>query len=245
MSRYFMSARGLYIRYSSGTPKNRHSLTALSNDGWPAVKRRSGGRLIIPILDDQKQVVNVVGYSDDGRANKPVRALNDRGLFNAPFLSRQREIVVAENPIDALLLIQSDIANASFPTDGDIKAQAEREVFVDSLDLYKNRDRQNFVFNLMDRFGIRDQAQLEGDLNEIIDVIENHKEKRRSQKQLLGVCRIGRTGVGEGEQGCWGRRNNNLGNKPSWGSTWRLIWDIIRAVNDSRRSVHGRGLSPT
>ena len=37
----------------------------------------------------------------------------------------------------------------------------------------------------MDRFGIRDQAQLEGDLNEIIDVIENHKEKRRSQKQLL------------------------------------------------------------
>ena len=59
----------------------------------------------------------------------------------------------------------------------------------------------------------------------------------------LGVCRIGRTGVGEGEQGCWGRRNNNLGNKPSWGSAWRLIWDRIRAVNDSQRSVHGRRLS--
>ena len=61
--------------------------------------------------------------------------------------------------------------------------------------------------------------------------------------QALGVCRIGRTGVGEGEQGCWGRRNNNLGNKPSWGSAWRLIWDRIRAVNDSQRSVHGRRLS--
>ena len=59
----------------------------------------------------------------------------------------------------------------------------------------------------------------------------------------LGVCRIGRTGVGEGEQGCWGRRNNNLGNKPSWGSAWRLIWDIIRAVNDSQRSIHRRRLS--
>ena len=38
-------------------------------------------------------------------------------------------------------------------------------------------------------------------------------------------------------------RNNNLGNKPIWGSAWRLIWDIIGAVNDSRRSVHGRRLS--
>ena len=63
--------------------------------------------------------------------------------------------------------------------------------------------------------------------------------------EYLGVCRIGRTGVGEGEQGCWGRRNNNLGNKPSWGSAWRLIWDRITAVNDSRRSVNGRRLSPT
>ena len=61
--------------------------------------------------------------------------------------------------------------------------------------------------------------------------------------RALGVCRIGRTGVGEGEQGCWGRRNNNLGNKPSWGSAWRQIWDRIRAANDSQRSVHGRRLS--
>ena len=38
-------------------------------------------------------------------------------------------------------------------------------------------------------------------------------------------------------------RNNNLGNKPIWGSAWRLIWDIIGAVNDSRRSIHGRRLS--
>ena len=28
---------------------------------------------------------------------------------------------------------------------------------------------------------------------------------------------IGRTGVGEGEQGCWGRRNNNLGAELGFG----------------------------
>ena len=231
--------------------------------------------------------MNVVGYNDDGRGKQPMRALNDRGLFNAPYLSRQRELVVAEDPVDTLLLIQNDVANATFFLESDdaclefvrehdlkrvtflcegrarlfhqlarsgistrrveldrdrllgsdargylegllagdhhggwtadaiteieqgflfrfphlsyrvignfsehsmhlkanVKAQAEREVFVDSLDLYKNRDRQNFVFSLMDRFAIRDQAQLENDLTEIIDVIENHKEKQRAEKQ--------------------------------------------------------------
>jgi hypothetical protein len=70
-----------------------------------------------------------------------------------------------------------------------IKAYDETEVFMDSVDLYKSRDRQNFVFKLMDQFDMRDQLQLEQDLKHIVDVIEKHKERRaqeskRSKPQL-------------------------------------------------------------
>jgi len=54
---------------------------------------------------------------------------------------------------------------------------------VDSIDLYKNRDRQTFVYNIMDRFGIRDQVQLENDLHQIIEVIERHREKKDEEKK--------------------------------------------------------------
>jgi len=64
-----------------------------------------------------------------------------------------------------------------------IKAYTDSDVFVDSIDLYKNRDRQNFIFNLMDRFSLRDQIQLENDLNQMIEVIEKHRERRQSDKK--------------------------------------------------------------
>ena len=54
-----------------------------------------------------------------------------------------------------------------------------------SSDLYKNRDRQNYIYNLMERFGIRDQIQLEQDLHQIIEVIEKHKEKKENQKKRV------------------------------------------------------------
>ncbi len=38
-----------------------------------------------------------------------------------------------------------------------VKVYNQNEVFVDSIDLYKNRDRQNFIYNIMDKFNIRDQ----------------------------------------------------------------------------------------
>jgi hypothetical protein len=66
-----------------------------------------------------------------------------------------------------------------------IKAFTNQEVFVDSIDLYKNRDRQNLIYNLMDRFGIRDQVQLEQDLHQIIEVIERHREKKEEQKKRV------------------------------------------------------------
>ena len=66
-----------------------------------------------------------------------------------------------------------------------IKAFNKTEVFMDSIELYKNRDRQNFIFNLMDKFNFRDQVQLENDLNQIIEVIENHIEKKANEKKKV------------------------------------------------------------
>ena len=64
-----------------------------------------------------------------------------------------------------------------------IKVYKQNEVFVDTIDLYKNRDRLNFIYNIMDKFNIRDQLQLENDMNQIIEVIEKHKEKKEQEKK--------------------------------------------------------------
>jgi hypothetical protein len=64
-----------------------------------------------------------------------------------------------------------------------IKAFTDNEVFMDAVDLYKNRNRQTFIYNLMDKFAIRDQVQLEHDLNRIIEVIENFKEKQQQDNK--------------------------------------------------------------
>jgi hypothetical protein len=66
-----------------------------------------------------------------------------------------------------------------------VKVYTNDDVFVDSIDLYKNRDRLNFVYNIMDKFGIRDQLQLESDLNQIMNVIEKHKEKNEKEKKRV------------------------------------------------------------
>ena len=62
-----------------------------------------------------------------------------------------------------------------------VKVWNEEESFVDSIDLYKNRDRQNLIFTITDRFAIRDQVQIEKDLGRIIDVIEKHREKKSTE----------------------------------------------------------------
>ena len=66
-----------------------------------------------------------------------------------------------------------------------IKAFNKTEIFMDSIELYKNRDRQNFIFNIMDKFNFRDQIQLENDLTQIIEVIENHIEKKANEKKKI------------------------------------------------------------
>jgi uncharacterized protein YdaU (DUF1376 family) len=66
-----------------------------------------------------------------------------------------------------------------------IKAYTENDVFMDRVDLYKNRDRQNFIYNILDKFHIRDQVQIENDLNQIIGVIEKHREKKENEKKKV------------------------------------------------------------
>jgi hypothetical protein len=69
-----------------------------------------------------------------------------------------------------------------------IRATKDESVFLDSIDLYKNRDRQSFIYNILERFDIRDQMQVEQDLNTIISVIEKHTEKLRGEKQSGSVA---------------------------------------------------------
>jgi hypothetical protein len=246
-------------------------------------------RLIIPIENENKAAINLVGVSLHPQAKNRVVALNDAGIFNQAFLAKTPEIVGTEDPLEALLLIQQDVPNTTFLFGNDekytsfftsygirrvvftfdgrarlfyeltrsgvsarrvqldpekmlgkagreylqevldspesntlsedniqeiengflfrfphlsyrvianfsdttvslkanIKAHTDSDVFVDSIDLYKNRDRQNFIFNLMDRFSLRDQIQLENDLNQMIEIIEKHRERRQSDKKKV------------------------------------------------------------
>ncbi|MBW8003353.1 MAG: hypothetical protein FVQ80_15290 [Planctomycetes bacterium] len=252
-------------------------------------KETLAGFVTIPILDEEKAIVNIAGYSAYPQSKSKVKCLNHEGIFNQAFLQNAEELILTESPLDALLLIQNDIPNTTFLFGDDqkyihfikehsirriiftfegrarlhyeltkngistrrialdakklsgsqakeyleelftaknedvpgsdtiqeieggflfhfphlsyrvignfieyslaikanIKAFTGNEVFVDSIDLYKNRDRQNYIYNLMERFGIRDQIQLEQDLHQIIAVIEKHKEKKENQKKRV------------------------------------------------------------
>jgi len=247
--------------------------------------------ITIPIYDENNAVENIIGYPIYANSKKRLIALNDAGIFNQSFLKNVKEIIFTKDPLDALLLIQSDYPNTTFlhgddsryihfikeyrikktiftfdgkmrlfyelskngvsakrvvidfqkvKKDGskeylnkilsgkdgvgventadiiqeiengflfqlphlnyriignfseytmnmkaNIKVYNQNDVFVDSIDLYKNRDRQNFIYNIMDKFSIRDQLQLENDLNQIIEVIEKHKEKKEKEKKKI------------------------------------------------------------
>jgi DNA primase len=249
------------------------------------------GCLTIPILDENKEPVNIVGYSINAQKKERMIFLRPDGIFNAPFLKNCADVILADTPLTALMLIASDVPNTSFifgdekkysrfcfengirnvlftfegsarlfheltaggvsarrkpvdfarliaektvpaqirslvdevgtETDQDlsddtiqeiehgfvfrlplltyrvignftdftmslkvnIKATRDETVFVDSIDLFRNRDRQNFIYNLIDQFDIRDQLQLEQDLATILKVIEKHKERSESDKK--------------------------------------------------------------
>ena len=245
----------------------------------------------IPIYDENKAVINIIGYNIYPKNKNRLLFLNDSGIFNQTFLKNVREIILTENPLEAFTLIQNDFPYATFlfgddskyirfisehgikksiftfegkmrlfyeiskngisatrvfidfskvkgavskdylrkvlseketekgelSTDliqeiengflfqlphlnykvignfsdytmsmkANVKVYNKEDVFIDSVDLYKNRDRINFVYNIMDKFNIRDQLQLEKDLKQIIEVIEKHKEKKEKEKKRV------------------------------------------------------------
>jgi len=247
--------------------------------------------ITIPIYDDNRTIVNIIGYNIYTRSKSRLIALDDSGIFNQSFLKNAKEIIFTENPLETFFLIQSDYPNTTFLYGSDskyiqfinehrikktiftfddkmrlfyelskngvsakrvvidfqkanrsdskeyldrmlsrkdnsinektadiiqeiengflfqfphlnyriignfseytmnmkanIKVYNQNDVFVDSIDLYKNRDRQNFIYNIMDKFSIRDQLQLENDLNQIIEVIEKHKAKKEKEKKKI------------------------------------------------------------
>jgi len=243
--------------------------------------------ITIPIYDRNRAIINIAFYNIYPQAKNKLFFLNNNGIFNEPYLSTVKEIILTDDPIQSLLLIQNNYPNTTFLIGDDnkyvsffskntihrailihkgkarlfyeltksgisvkrimidfdmlkdinsaeylenifnetgnladskdkiteiengflfkfphlsyrvignfseytmnlksnIKAFTDEEVFVDQIDLYKNRDRQNYIYNLMEKFGIRDQIQLENDLNQIIEIIEKHKEKKEEQKK--------------------------------------------------------------
>ncbi len=245
-------------------------------------------RIIIPLVDEERAPVSLVGIALSARAKEQVITVGEPAVFNAPFLRNTDESVVADDPLRALMLVQNGIDSATFALDNDaalaafiqrndirravftfdgkerlfyelstagvacrraavnfesfianpdkeafraaisgeeetesdssdtiqpiengfvfrfpllhyrvigsfheqatsmkvnIKAFTSERVFVDSVDLYKHRDRERFVYNLLDRFDIRDQLQLEEDLNQIVAVIEKHKDTKATEKK--------------------------------------------------------------
>lgn len=249
--------------------------------------------ITIPIFGEDKEVINIVGYNIYPRSKNKMVMLNDSGIFNRHFLSKAKEIILTENPLETLLLIQNDFPAITFLFGDDskyvsfinqsgikrvififegkmrlfyelskngvsakrvtvnfdkakkagskeyletvfsekpsneedeketsdiiqeiengflfkfphlnykvignfteytmnmkanVKVYTKEDVFVDQVDLYKNRDRQNLIYNIIDKFNIRDQIQLENDLTQIIEVIEKHKENKEKEKKRV------------------------------------------------------------
>lgn len=243
--------------------------------------------LLIPVLDTNKNIVDIAGYNLYPQSKNKLIFLNNEGIFNQPFLINQNELILTENPIQTFNLIQNDYPNTTFMIPGEnkyvkfildnnikkamftfegkarlfyelarngistkrilvdfdklkngsgkeyleklftkeseeaissdtikeiehgfifqyphlsyrvignfndhsmnmkvnIKAFTNDEVFVDYLDLYKNSNRQSFIYNLMERFNIRDQIQLEKDIHQLIEVIEKYRDKKAKENK--------------------------------------------------------------
>ena len=70
--------------------------------------------LIIPITDENRKVINIVGYNISPQAKNRLISLNGKGIFNNIFIGKTDKIFFTANPIDTLSLIHSDFPNATF-----------------------------------------------------------------------------------------------------------------------------------
>jgi hypothetical protein len=71
-------------------------------------------RLIIPIFDDNKAPVNFASYSIHPQSKNKLLFLNESGIFNQSVLKNSTEILLTENPIEALALVEYGHTNATF-----------------------------------------------------------------------------------------------------------------------------------
>jgi len=77
--------------------------------------------ITFPIYDESNAIVSITGYPIYANSKKRIITLNDSGIFNQPFLKNVNEILLTENPLEALLLIQSDYPNTTFLFGSDSK----------------------------------------------------------------------------------------------------------------------------
>ncbi len=77
-------------------------------------KEALAGSVTIPILGENKEVVNIAGYKIHPQSKQRLRFLNQEGLFNHTFLKYTKELILTESPLEGLLLIQNDIPNTTF-----------------------------------------------------------------------------------------------------------------------------------
>jgi len=127
--RALLKNRGIYEDYifenfMIGYSDGRILETVSKDDGFLNLFEKAGivkngkevfkSRITIPIFGEDKEVNNIVGYNIYPRSRNKMVMLNDSGIFNRPFLSKAKEIILAENPLETLLLIQNDFPATTF-----------------------------------------------------------------------------------------------------------------------------------
>ncbi len=91
--------------------------SGILNNGKDVLKNR----LIIPLFNENRSVVNIAGFSLHQNSKRKLVLLNPSGIFNQAFLKNSREIILTMNPVEALLLIQNDYPNVTFLAGDDPK----------------------------------------------------------------------------------------------------------------------------
>jgi len=70
--------------------------------------------LIIPFFDANREIMNITGYNILNYPYLGYNSFNPYGIFNQENLKEYQEIIVTNNPIDALFLIQYGFNNTTF-----------------------------------------------------------------------------------------------------------------------------------
>lgn len=72
------------------------------------------GSITFPIFDENKEPINIVGYSINMRKSERMVWLSPDGVFNAAFLANWKHMILTDNPLHALLLMQAEMNHVTF-----------------------------------------------------------------------------------------------------------------------------------